>query len=532
VRDGFRRSILLVLIVAVFCLNFGFNPIYTGNQNSHCLRGVAQGTDDHLRGDWLVETADPFPVFTILIRFILAAWNETGIYFMLFPLLGLYIHGLWKIPLRLFPPLSREFRFLFLVMLFIMHNRSLGFISDRLTGINLVWFVQSGIAGLSLLSPYLQPSVFGVLWISSILAFLSGRTRLAAVLCGFSTLVHFNYLLASITLLCAFTFVVTRGRNESGSRRRALELWAFSLPFLFLSAAYMWCNFRPSSPETFRQAQEILYFIRLPHHADPGTWFGAGAVIKLAIVSLGIFLSRRTPICWMLIFPAVASLILLAIQVVSGSIVLGNLYPWRLFVFLVPLAVSIILHRIVLGLERMLSGRHIVHVKAVLIAAIVLLVAGGTVGIIRQFSFAIVTPDYGVIRHVRENRRAGECYFIPPGLENFRLNAGVPVFIDLKNLPFRDVEVLEWYRRLGYARGFYADKDVVKDEMNEELMRLGITHVVLPRGRDPHPSWKKTFSDDNFSLYLAAAAMLTFPRKTGPAESQRSRLLLSRMEKQ
>ena len=40
-------------------------------------------------------------------------------------------------------------------------------------------------------------------------------------------------------------------------------------------------------------------------------------------------------------------------------------------------------------------------------------------------------------------------------MKSFRLATGQPVFIDLKSIPYRDTEIVEWYRRLKLVNDFY-----------------------------------------------------------------------------
>ena len=35
---------------------------------------------------------------------------------------------------------------------------------------------------------------------------------------------------------------------------------------------------------------------------------------------------------------------------------------------------------------------------------------------------------------------------IPVGLQRFRLHTGAPIFVDVKSIPYKDVDVIEWPR--------------------------------------------------------------------------------------
>ena len=63
----------------------------------------------------------------------------------------------------------------------------------------------------------------------------------------------------------------------------------------------------------------------------------------------------------------------------------------------------------------------------------------------------------------------------------FRLVTGAPALVDFKAIPYRDVDVLEWRRRLQFAERFYRDNPAGVDctLLDELAQDYGVTHVVL-----------------------------------------------------
>ncbi len=59
-----------------------------------------------------------------------------------------------------------------------------------------------------------------------------------------------------------------------------------------------------------------------------------------------------------------------------------------------------------------------------------------------------------MLREVRARLELGQVYLIPPKLLEFRLATGAPALVDFKAIPYRDVDVLEWRRRLQFCRQF------------------------------------------------------------------------------
>lgn len=65
-------------------------------------------------------------------------------------------------------------------------------------------------------------------------------------------------------------------------------------------------------------------------------------------------------------------------------------------------------------------------------------------------------------------------------MQEFRLATGSPVFVDFKSIPYRDQDVLEWYRRIHLADDFYKRPTCIG--LSSLAAAEAITHVVLPAG--------------------------------------------------
>jgi len=96
-------------------------------------------------------------------------------------------------------------------------------------------------------------------------------------------------------------------------------------------------------------------------------------------------------------------------------------------------------------------------------------------------------PDFSsrelsMIKYVSDAKVPEDIYLIPPTMENFRLSAGVPVFIDWKSLPYSDKEVIEWYSRLKIADDFYdSTNQVACNKLKEITSTYGVTHVLVDK---------------------------------------------------
>ena len=71
--------------------------------------------------------------------------------------------------------------------------------------------------------------------------------------------------------------------------------------------------------------------------------------------------------------------------------------------------------------------------------------------------------------------------FIAGDLQRSRLYTGAPIYVDFKCPPYKDVEVLEWRRRIYWCQDAYAGKFAAA--LQTELAKEGITHVVVQTGK-------------------------------------------------
>ena len=492
----------------VWALFFGLAhaqaPLYYSNQNQYFLHGLAAVDDGPLRDDWLANTLSPTPAFDALV----AITAETGCEFAFHGyyalLLGVYFASL----VGLFDCLAGERatpgrRLAFSALLLLMHSAALRWASYRWFDADYPCYFQGWLAAQYVLGPVFQPSAFGVFLIAGIHQFLRDRPLVAATCLGAACVGHATYLLPAATLTLTFAILLIR----DGRRGRALALagWAFALvlPVLIHACA----NFRPTSPEAFSEASRILAHERIPHHCQPRRWFDAIAGLQIAFLIVAWFLVRRTRLSPIFGVLFCASAALTLVQIATGSDALALLFPWRSSVVLLPLATAIAVTRGVL-----LAGLWIDSPAArwTCRAGIAALAGAGLLLMLFRQGFAVNAAEDPLMRRVRETRRPGDVYLIPvtvPKLsegrgaissdfkplpsqrgdarvipidfQRFRLGASVPVYADFKAIPYRDIDVLEWRRRVEWNAEVTRTGRVTR----EELRGRGITRVVVPCDR-------------------------------------------------
>jgi hypothetical protein len=511
------RGVLAFLFGAVlFGVAYTQPPLYYSNQHQYFLHGLARGGDGYLDEDWLANTADPTPLFSALAAFTYRHLHESFFYLYYLLIFGAYCLAM----LSIFDALSGlgasgPTRLVFLTALIAVHAALPRWLSAQLFGVDYPWYFQAGIANQYLLGAGLQPSVLGVLLVVSIAAFLRDRPLRAAAWAALAAVFHSTYLLSAALLMVAYLYVLVR------QRRLRTAFFAGLLALLIVSPilVYNLAHFAPSSAEAFDEAQRLLAHFRLPHHADPERWFDGIACAQLLWVIVAAAWARGTRLFPILVWTFALSLVLTLAQLASGNDTLALLFPWRTSALLVPLATTVILTRLVnraSGWFGASSPGRTRAIQAVCIGLLAIMAGGGAAMSYFGVGYRTDNDELGLLEFVRAHKAPGEAYllpvevpkltsakrgaaslnFTPPprrsqqgqvisvDLQRFRIFTGAPIYVDFKSIPYKDVEVLEWNRRLLWNQQLYQQRDWNDEAIKTDLARRRITHVVATTDRD------------------------------------------------
>lgn len=518
----------------LFGLAYTQAPLYYSNQNQYFLHGLAQGGMGLVADDWLASTADPTPVFSIIVAATYRYLDERLFYFYYLVTLGIYCGSLLALFNLLYPARSLAVRLSFAVALVLLHSGLLRWLSGRLFDVDYPWYFQAGVAGQYLLGPTLQPSTCGVLLLASIALFVAGRPVAAAVVAALAGICHSTYLLSAGIIVFSYLCALLHERRT----RVAVLAGSVALVLVAPVVAYNVATFGPTSATTFTEAQALLVHFRIPHHCLVTRWFDSIAAAQIGWVVLGIYLARSTRLFPVLLICALATVILSLVQLVTGSDGLSLLFPWRPSTFLVPLATAVVLGRLIVAaggpLER-LAARAPVAVPALLLAMLVGLAASGLFINARGLAYQMSTDEAAMMDHVLAAKAPGDVYLLPVDLpmpparagasmsdfkplgqrkrgrglipielQGFRLRTGAPIFVDFKAIPYRDVELIEWHRRLLANLAVYEPGNSA-DEFKSLRARYRITHVVVPAGHPLRlPDASVEYQDDYYRIYRLA----------------------------
>jgi hypothetical protein len=527
-----RPSLLFLGGAALFAVAYGQAPLYYSNQNQYFLHGLARAGQGLLAEDWLANTLDPTPVFSALVEFTSRFLHPWGFHVYYALLLGAYAAAL----LGLFAVVAGEQAAarrwpVFVALLVVVHSALDRWASYRWLGLDYPWYLQAGVAGQYVLGAMFQPSAFGALLVVAVCLFARGRPYLAAGCAALTATLHSTYLLHAGLLVLGFQAALLAERRW----KQVLGTGVCALLLVAPVTVYVLGTFGPTSAGQFAEAQAFLVNFRIPHHARIDLWLDPIAGLQLGWIALGIVLAQPRRLRISLAVPGVIALLLTLPQSAIRSNTLALLFPWRLSAVLMPVATAVILSRLVAVLP---SVAERLPARAASAAVVTLGVAGGVWIAVARLGFSTSLAEEPLFDFVRNTSEPGEVYFIPvtvpaldrttrgsqssdfkpiarkkhdpqvipPDLQRFRLHAGAPIFVDFKSIPYKDVEVVEWYTRVWVAQGI--QKQLREGRLAEalaELRRCGVTHLVVPAGRElKPPGLVKVHEDGAYQVYRLA----------------------------
>ncbi len=461
-------------------------PVFpVDNQNTYLLSGLAGSGYGHLSADWMSTTTSPFLLFSWLVGGLNTIGLVPGTRLASFALALVFALGCVTIfrsrdagsaggwgPLCLF---------VLLLSVVAIHDT----------------FMLRGMAGQYVLGMYLQPSEFGVLMVLAVALFAAGRPVSPYVLAALAGLFHQSYLLPAAFLVLAFaSHHLLLARKPRDAIVGCLTALAIVSPVLW----YSYAQFSPGDAEAFRASRAIIAERRIPHHAIPAHWFDRSQVLNLLVIALGTglaaFFNKR--LAYVMAFSALLGVLATLAAVLIGSNALYLLFPWRISTVLMPLATV----AMVVGIVRMLvdsrlgpiisaaPARAVMIVLTVAVAAMSFSERLSSVELVESAA-AIRLPqdrDAGyaeLVRHVRSHAADDQIYLHNPlRFTSFRIRTGMPVFVDVKSHPYRDDEVLEWWRRMSWAAEIFDGRRPCDATLTDEMRGQGITHIIVDPARD------------------------------------------------
>jgi hypothetical protein len=128
-------------------------------------------------------------------------------------------------------------------------------------------------------------------------------------------------------------------------------------------------------------------------------------------------------------------------------------------------------------------------------------VAVGAIRLVLDFARQSRAPERPMMAFVAGHHSEDEVYLTPVKMQDFRLVTGSPVYVEFKSIPYRDLDVLEWYRRIHIADRIYKEGDcVLLASLSAEEK---VTHVVWEKDSTALvcPGLVPVYEDVAFGVY-------------------------------
>jgi hypothetical protein len=515
---GAALSILLWLALSLaFSLAYTQSHLYNDNQNTKFLHGLAIGGLGLLKEDWLANTADPLPAFSWLVGFTYAYLAERLFYVYFALLMGIYAYALMGIVSTLFGMRRSPAKWLaYFAIVLAVHSIWGQIFSRKVLGFDPV-ILNYGVAGQYLLGLDFQNSSFGVFLLLSIHAFLQRHSIRAVLWLSVASVFHSAYLfgagLLTVAYLGSLFFENIRPLSFRQIIQAAKEPFLLGLLTLALVAPVVLYDrfvMTSTSAQLSEQALSILVNQRIPHHAVLHVWWDTGAAIQVGIMLVGMITVLKTRLFPVMLVPFLGGVIGTVVQVLTLNNSLALLAPWRVSVFLVPLSTCLLIAWPVSKLFDRFQGLVERVAPVVVVLSLVAIVSLDREGLTVQrgrFTRYVKQDVHLVMNYIRYNKSPGQVYLIPPRdnqFDEFRTYTGAAAFINWKSHPYRDFEVMEWYRRNQLAQDFYnQDPAAACATLDQILSDYKITQVVVDvkQTKTVCANMQETYRDPHYALY-------------------------------
>ena len=495
-----RNSAVFFIWGILFALAYSQSPLYTSNQNQYFLHGLAQAGVGELSADWLANTLDPTPVFSVFVTWIYSALPYSPIFYAIYGLLlAIYLFSIEGIITIIYRWSGKDIRrTIFVAGLLVIHSAGWRFGLSRILSPEWSYVLEDGFAGQRMLGTVLQPSAFGVFLLLSIYLYLRDRAYLAVLAAVFAATVHPTYILgAGVLTGCYMLDSYIRERRLIHSLSLGLLGLLCISPVLYNSLNV----FLAGEGGAAFQAREILVYFRIPHHAVVSEWFTLVALTKMLLILSALFAARRSRLFLILAISNLVLLVLTIIQVTTGSTVLALLFPWRLSIYILPLSTAILFGWLT---DRLIGSQYFQderRQKILLGASYGLIAIVVVIGVVRftlDLGRKTSIPEYAMQAYVAQNLQPGQTFLTPIKMQDFRIATGAPVYVDFKSIPYRADEVIEWYRRIRLADRFYQSKDcgVLESILEEEVVSQVVSSSSLACS-----TLDMIYQDDSYLVY-------------------------------
>jgi len=503
-RPLLLTGIILIFAAVIFAVVYAQSPLYTSNQNQYFLHGLAKAGIGNLNQDWLANTHDPTLIFSLMVEFTERLFGgDLNFYFFYACLLGIYLYSVFGIIDTVFTLRgSRVKTVAFFSVFLFLHAAATRFVLTKILNPDWAYLFEGGVANQRVLGTVFQPSTFGVLLVLSIYLFLRGRAYFAVLALALAASMHPTYLLSAGVLTTSYMWITYR---EEKQLAKMFGIGGIALVLVLPILVYTYTSFAATPPETLDRAREILVHFRIPHHAVISEWLNFTVLLDMIFIVFALYLIRHTKLFTIMLICTLVGMLLTLVQLYIQSDALALIFPWRISVILVPISTSIIAAFLVSAAVDRYATRWAwfnTSIRMISALIIVLLFTAGIYRMMTDFSRKYSTSEQEMMSFVQQNKTGRDVYLVRTKMQDFRLVTGAPIYVDFKAIPYKDTDVLEWYRRQRLAGKFYRTQDC--DLLAEIVLEDRVTHVVLEVNTPAPPCsfLQELHQDDHYKIFV------------------------------
>ncbi len=464
-------------------------PLFFANQHTYFLHGWADAGIGGLAHDAVARSADPTPVFSWLVTAVTDTRQLWVFQLIHLATVAALAVSLVAIASTLVPMSQRAA---------LGTAAVIGLAQSALPTSLTPW---KGVANQSLLDGYLQPSSFGVLLVAAVAVFLRSRSPWAMLVAAPAAWLHPTYAVSVAVFGTAAAGYLWRVcRDRKGALIAGAVLVSTMAPVLF----YVRATFI-GSPTDMAASNMLLAVVRIPHHALPGQWCGKVTVVTLMLVAASLWIIRDKAFRTIIGSAATVGIVGAVAQVVTGSAQLALLFPWRVSVWVAPVAAVALLASAAAYVGRARSGAQHQEVTILLaVAAIALTVIGAAV---KTSKWRAPPPAYeAAVRFIQTATPTDEVVLVDPMLgEDVRTLTQRALYADWKTHPYLAADVRAWYARVQAAQRVMEIRSSSPCTSDREAAALGATLVLTPASSPACSTTPVLYGDAQFRVYAVAS---------------------------
>ncbi len=453
-----KEFIILIILSSIFALTVQQNNLFQGN-HAHLIHSLKNINLIDLNNDWISSITNHVPVFTFFNYVFIKFFSINVIYILHFLLLIITAISIFYICKKILKNINISaycFWFAFFIILF--HEKTF----------------FNGVAGQGVLNHVYQPSSFGILFFLSFALFIYGKYYLSILSLVASVYFHPTYLLHSGFFFIGYILFLI-SKKEKKTFNIIVAYLALILPVVF----FLFNNFIIFDQTINAEAQKILVENRIPHHANIFSWLSIKDLRPLILISISLYLVKNIKEIFIpLLSVFLLSISLSIIQYIINNYWLALLFPWRSFVFLVPIS-SLIIISFIKNLD---SGRlpKLIFIYPLFIIAVFLNFFIDSKINLSKDNLAF-KKNSEIYNYLKSNKNDIKKLLVPLDLTDIRLNTGIPIFVDWKHHAFKNDEIIHWYKRLKLNERFYnSNNDIDMLAILTEIKKIDeISHVIF-----------------------------------------------------